>query len=72
MTVTVGMGGVSKVGSPGGAAPELGMSRADPGIDDIGGHSRAILGIGIGAIQRQVALIDPIQAPGGWIPMPLT
>ena len=52
--------------APGGdPAAELGVGGADAGVDDVGADALAGAVVGVGVVQRQVALVDPVQAPGG-------
>jgi hypothetical protein len=37
----------------------------DAGVDDVGGDPAAGPVVGVGAVQRQVALVDAVQAPRG-------
>ena len=53
------------------AATKLLVVRAYPGVDHVGSHARAATSRGIsglevhGAVEREVALVDAVKAPGG-------
>ena len=44
----------------GGAAPELLVRGPDAGVDDVGVHTRPRVVIGVGAVERAVALVDAV------------
>ena len=48
----------------GDAAAEIRMGRPNTRIDDIHRDALALAGVPVKAIQRQTALIDPVQPPG--------
>ena len=54
-----------EVGAVADAAGELLVRRAHPGVDDVGVHARTGLVVGVGVVQRQVALVDPVEPPRG-------
>ena len=37
---------------------------ADAGVDDVGVHALPGLVVGVGVVERQVALVDPVEPPG--------
>ncbi len=43
--------------------PKVGVRDADAGVDDVGAHVGRRRGIGVAVVQRQVALVDAVQAP---------
>ena len=49
-----------------GTSAKLGVSDADSGVEDVGVDTAGIPGDGIGAIERQRALVDAIQPPGAY------
>ncbi len=67
--VAVAVGGAAAVVdgrvARGGAAGELRVGGQDAGVDDVGLHTGAVVVVGVRAAQRQVALVDAVQAPGG-------
>ena len=46
------------------AAGELLVAGADSGVDDVGVNALPRLVVVVGVVQRQVALVDPIEPPG--------
>ncbi len=68
VTVAV-LGGVvvvDRVVAVGGAAAEVAVGDADAGVDDVRRHTLpGRVRVGVGAVQREVPLVDPVQAPGG-------
>ena len=46
-------------------ARELRVGRPEAGVDDVGVDARAGLLVDVGSVQRQVALVDAVEAPGG-------
>src|SRR5690606_11887923 len=71
-----GAGDVGSVAVPVGAVPaggvvpdrgaplELGVAGVDAGVQDVRGHPGAGAGRGVGPVQRQRRLVQPVQAPG--------
>ena len=47
------------------APAELRVREPDPGVDDVGGDVRRGRVVAVGRAQREVALVDAVQAPGG-------
>src|SRR6188472_1660309 len=41
------------------------MRGADAGVDDVGVNAGTVLVVVVGVVQRQVALVDPVEAPRG-------
>ena len=64
--VTVAVGGVGvvvvDVYAGGESGAELGVS-GDTGVDDVGGHTRAVAAVGVGTIEGERDLIDAIDTP---------
>src|SRR5262245_40942467 len=54
---------VDRVEARGGAPAELVVRGHDAGVDDVGRHAGAGGTVGVGLIERQVALIDAVDAP---------
>lgn len=44
--------------------PEIAVSAADPGVDDVGGDAGATGVVDVRAVQRQVRQVDPVQTLG--------
>ena len=53
-----------EVGAVARPAGELLVGGADARVDDVGVHARAGLVVGVGVVERQVALVDAVEAPG--------
>jgi hypothetical protein len=63
VAVAVALGVVDDVGAGGGAALELGVGDVDAGVQDVDRHAGAV-GVGpVGAVEREQALVDAVQAP---------
>jgi hypothetical protein len=67
--VAVAVGGAAAVADRRVAGPdppaEVGVLGEDARVDDVGGDTRAIVGVGVAARQRQAGLIDTVEAPRG-------
>ena len=61
----VGRAAVDGVIAGHGAPAEVSVRGVDAAVDDVGRHARPVVGGAVGVVERQVALVDPVQAPGG-------
>ena len=54
-----------EIGAVAHAAGELLVRGPHAGVDDVGVHAGTGLVVGVGVVQRQVALVDPVEPPRG-------
>jgi len=49
----------------GSAAPKIDMGEVDAGVDDVNRYVAGVVAVDVGAVERQVTLIDAVESPGG-------
>ena len=64
IAILAAVGHVDEVGPERGTASELGMVEIHTGVNDPGRHAVAREVVAILAVERQVALVDTVEAPG--------